>query len=140
MLTAILVPIFICVVLPVAIVWIVFFFLRQKNNNKTQIILESIKSNPNLDVEKLIKSMNSPKKSPLQNLNGKLLRGSIFTLMGIAFAFLGIFSPEEDFIFGSWFFCGTLSAVGIGFLITYWFAYKHLSQAEKEFFSENVND
>ena len=136
MLTEILVPIFVCVVLPIAIVWIVFFTIRQKNKNETQIILEALKSNPDLDPERLINSFRRPKRTPMQYLSRKLLRGCIFTLMGITFALLGLFSPEEDFIFGCWFFCGILSAVGIGFLVTYVFEYKNLDRMGKDYSSE----
>lgn len=133
MLTEILVPIFVCVILPVAIVWIVFYSIQKRNANETQIILESLRTHPEADAEKLIKLMKRPLKAPWQDLNRKLLRGSIFTLMGIAFAFLGIFCENEELVFGNWVFCGVLSAVGIGFLITYWFAYRHIDKSEKEY-------
>ncbi|MCH5231404.1 MAG: hypothetical protein J1F43_06370 [Muribaculaceae bacterium] len=142
MLTSILVPIFVCVVLPVAVIWIVCYTLQQKSNNETQILLEAIKNNPSVDSEKLIKSFRKVKgaRPPMENLSRKLLRGTIYTLMGIAFAFMGAFFPGEDFLLGSWFLCGMLSAVGIGFLITYFFAYKNLAKIEKDYYSSRENE
>lgn len=140
MLTEILVPIFVCVVLPVAIVWIVFYSITTKNNNETSVILEAIKSNPKLNTEKLINSFRNSRQTPMQTLMRKLLRGLIYTLMAIAFAFLAAFCPDEDFMFANWFFCGILGAIGVGFLITYWFAYKNFDKIEKEFSAEKTDD
>lgn len=140
MLTSILVPIFVCVVLPVAIVWIVFYSTRNRNNNQTQIILEALRSNPDLDANKLIRNLRDPRKTPMQYLNKRLLIGSIFTLIGITFALLSIFSPDEDFILVSWFFCGIFGSIGIGYLISYGFAYKNLDRMEKEYSSISGNE
>lgn len=128
------VPISICVVLPVLIVWIVFRSIINKTNKNSEIIIEAIRNNPTIDTEKLIETMKRPEKTPWESLSRKLLRGCIFTLIGVAFAFFGAFLPEEDINTGCWVVCGTFGAVGIGFLITYWFAYKHIDQltAEKE--------
>lgn len=133
--TAILIPIFVCVVLPVSIIWIVYRFLINKTNKKTEIILEAIKNNPGIDTEKLVESLKSEEITPWESLNRKLLRGSIFTLIGIAFVLIAIFCPDDDAA-EMWVVAGISGAIGIGFLITYFFAYKHIDKlvAEKERF------
>ena len=129
---AIVIPLAICVVLPVAIVWIVFYFINQRNKMQSRIVLESLKANPNIDTDKLISALQTPTRGPWEKLSRKLLRGSIFTLTGIAFIFLGAFSQEGDEGFGCWVVAGVCLAVGIGFLITYWFAYSHRNELSRE--------
>lgn len=131
----VIVPIFICVILPIGIVWIVFNASNNKTNRQTEVILEALKRNPNVDSEKLIDLFAKRDSTPWVSLNRKLLRGVIFTLMGIAFALIAIFlSEEEGAAYGCWVVCGCLGSVGIGFLISYWFGYKHIDKfiAERE--------
>lgn len=129
--TAIVIPICVCVILPIVIVWIVFNSINNRTNRQTEIVLEALKCNPNVDSEKLLESLKKREYTLWESLNRKLLRGGIFTLMGIAFALLAIFFPEEE-AFGCWVVCGCLGAVGIGFLISYWFSYVNIDKFEAE--------
>ena len=133
--TAIVIPICVCVILPIVIVWIVFNSINNRYNRQTEVILEALKVNPNVDSEKLIESLRKKDRTVWEDLNRKLLRGVIFTLMGIAFALLAIFLPEDEGAsYGCWVVCGCLGSVGIGFLISYWFGYVHIDKfiAERE--------
>ena len=130
--SAIIIPVCICVILPIVIIWIVFNSINNRTNRQSDIILEAIKANPNVDSEKLIESFQKKEATPWMSLNRKLLRGSIFTLMGIAFALLAIFFPDADTTFGCWVVCGCVGAVGIGFLISYWFGYAHIDKFMEE--------
>lgn len=132
---AVIIPICICVILPIVIVWIVFNSINNRYNRQTEVILEALKVNPNVDSEKLIESLRKKDRTVWEDLNRKLLRGVIFTLMGIAFALLAIFLPEDEGAsYGCWVVCGCLGSVGIGFLISYWFGYVHIDKfiAERE--------
>ena len=60
-LTGLLVPIFICVVLPVAIVFIVSWVKMNGDNKRAQVILKAIESNNNIDADKLAESLRKPK-------------------------------------------------------------------------------
>lgn len=129
---AIVIPLGICVVLPIVIVWIVFRSLSNRTNRQTEVILESIRNNPNLDVSILLETISSKTNTPWVSVTRKLLRGCIFTFIGIAFALIASLIAEEDVIFGCWVICGVFGAIGISFLITYWFAYRHINQLEEE--------
>ena len=122
----IVIPVSICVILPIIIVWIVFNFLNNRTNRQSDIILEVIKNNPNIDTEKLLQSLKKTELTPLDYVNRKLLRGCIFTLLGITFALISALVPENDEVLGCWVACGVFGSVGIGFLISYWFGYKHI--------------
>ena len=133
----ILVPIFICVVLPVAIVWIVFRYINNKTNRQTEVILAAIQTNPNVDAEKLIETLRKKDRSPIEIINRKLLRGSIFTLIGVAFALIASLGDVDEVETGCWVVCGVCGAIGIGFLISYIFLITHKAVLNKENRADN---
>lgn len=87
--TEILVPIFICVVLPVSIVLIVFLTKAYQSREQTKILMKAMEVNPNIDTDRLAESLRKRERTPLQVLNLRLLRGCIFTLIGIGLIVCG---------------------------------------------------
>lgn len=123
--TSILVPVFVCVILPIAVVLITSLSKMNAENKRTQIIIKAIEANKDVDTDKLIESLKKPQKSNREILNGRLLRGCIFSFIGIVFAIEGIvstaigteFRPETDtipFILG-----GIALSIGISYLIVW---------------------
>lgn len=123
----VLVPIFICVVLPVTIVWLISRTRQNETNRKAEIMLKAIESGVPVDMSQFepSKKQMSPrtiKQDLLDKLNGACITG----LMGIGFLTLGILRTM-DWEFGRNMFLnkfwlpagGVLLAVGIGLLITY---------------------
>ncbi len=136
----ILVPIFCGCVLPIAIVLIVA--LRKSNvvNKRSEILIRAIEANKEVDTDKLIEAMKEPKKSPREVLYARLLRGCMFSLIGLVLIIIGIvgaaaginFCDEDDvaalFIFG-----GISLAIGISYLIVYYITRNQiLPEEEKE--------
>ncbi len=134
----ILVPIFCGCVLPIAIVLIVA--LRKSNvvNKRSEILIRAIEANKEVDTDKLIDAMKEPKKSPQEVLNARLLRGCMFSLIGVVLIIIGIvglasgesFSDDEvstPFIFG-----GISLAIGSSYLIVYYITRKQTIPGEKE--------
>mgnify|MGYP004463805203 FL=1 len=123
----ILIPIGVVVVLPVAIVAIVFKSALASERNRKEIILAALEKNPNLDVEDLVKRMKKSNKLIKEKLLARLERGCLCCLMGVAFMvlyfFLGV--QGEDFItvVGA-----ALIAIGIAFLISYFVGRRMLAQ------------
>lgn len=130
-----LVPIGVAVVLPVAIVAIVFKSALASDRNRKEIILAALEKNPNLDVEDLVKRMKKSNKLIKEKLLARLERGCGSCLMGVAFMvlyfFLGV--QGEDFItvVGA-----ALIAIGIAFLISYFVGRRMLA---KEMEAEQQN-
>ena len=123
----ILIPIFICVVLPVTIVWLISRTRQNETNRKAEIMLKAIESGVPVDMSQFepAKKQMSPKtikQDLLDKLNGACITG----LMGIGFLTLGILHTL-DCEFGRNMFLnkfwlpagGVLLSVGIGLLITY---------------------
>lgn len=134
----ILIPIGVAVVLPVAIVAIVFKSALASDRNRKEIILAALEKNPNLDVEDLVKRMKKSNKLIKEKLLARLEHGCLCCLMGVAFMllyfFLGV--QGEDFItvVGA-----ALIAIGIAFLISYFVGRRMLAKemlAEERYMNE----
>ncbi len=133
-----LVPIFVCVVLPVAVVLITSLAKMNSENKRTQIIIKAIEANKDVDTDKLIESLKKPQKTAREILNGRLLRGCMYTLFGIALAIVGIVNLATGsevsadpvtipFIFG-----GASLAIGISYLIVWQVTRKQVDSSEEK--------
>ena len=123
------------VVLPVAIVAIVFKSALASERNRKEIILAALEKNPNLDVEDLVKRMKKSNKLIKEKLLARLERGCLCCLMGVAFMvlyfFLGVQGEDLIVVVGA-----ALIAIGIAFLISYFVGRRMLA---KEMEAEQQN-
>jgi hypothetical protein len=120
----ILVPIFICVVLPVAVVFIVGRAKQNETNRKTEVMLRAIEAGVQLDPS--IFASDAPRKKSLkEDMVDKLTGACITGLMGFGFLTIyvikQIFPGSIHFAFsGILPFAGVVMlAVGIGLFISY---------------------
>jgi len=131
-----LVPIFICVVLPVAIVFIVSRSVTNRENIRAEILIKSIEANNGMDADKLAESLRKPVKTARELLNIRLLRGCLFTLVGIACAIFGIYIqlslPKSNFQIFAYLGCAMLSAIGISYLIVYFITRKQVGDTDSK--------
>ena len=131
-----LVPIAICVVLPIAIVWMTTRTRIKRDNLRKEIILAAMEKNSDIDIEEMTKKLNRPRKLLKEKLIMRLLYGSIFFGFGIltyvALAvYMCIFRPDKDmFVVLSPLAVPSL-AVGIAFLINF-FVGKNMLAKEME--------
>lgn len=137
-LVQLLVPLGVAVVLPVAIVAIVFRSALASERNRKEIVLAVLEKNPDIDVEQLMKNLKKSEKLIKEKLLARLERGCLCCLMGVAFMvlyfFLGV--QGEDFItvVGA-----ALIAIGIAFLISYFVGRRMLAKemlAEERYMNE----
>lgn len=125
-LVEILIPIGVAVVLPVAIVAIVFKSALASDRNRKEIILAALEKNPNLDVEDLVKRMKKSEKLIKEKLLARLERGCLCCLMGVAFVLLYFFlSVQNEFLIITG---AALIAIGIAFLVSYFVGRRMLAQ------------
>lgn len=140
-LVQLLVPISICVVLPVMIVWIVAKARAQEINKRTEVILAAIEKNSDLDVDKFFQKMSPEKHTIKERLLAKHQKGLIMTVIGGSgligcIAWL-LFLPYDVFmVFVMSVVFVALLAVGIGFFVNYKVGKKML---EKEMQAELDN-
>ena len=125
------------VILPVAIVAIVFKSALASERNRKEIILAALEKNPNLDVEDLVKRMKKSNKLIKEKLIARLERGCACCLMGVAFLLLYFFEfmgrTDVPLIMGP-----ALIAIGIAFLVSYFVGRRMLAQ-EMEAEEQNMN-
>lgn len=133
-LVQLLVPIGVTVVLPVLIVWIIFRTQINRDNKNAEIIIKAIESNSGIDADRLVEALGKRKKTPTELLQARLLRGCIFTFIGVAGAiFAGTMAynmPEEHLQYPALIVTGISLAIGIAYLIVYFVTRKNLDKKE----------
>ena len=130
----ILIPIGVAVVLPVAIVAIVFKSALASERNRKEIVLAVLEKNPDIDVEQLMKNLKKSDKLIKEKLLARLERGCLCCLMGVAFVLLYFFlSVQNEFLIITG---AALIAVGIAFLVSYFVGRRMLA---KEMEAEQQN-
>lgn len=129
-----LIPIFICVVLPISIVAIVFRASINSDNKRAQVLIKAIESNCGIDADKLAEALRKPKKSDREILNLRLLRGCIFSFLGLGFFVVAILSLasktslyyDPAYLPFSLIICIPSLAIGISYLIVYFLTRKQV--------------
>lgn len=117
-------PICICCILPVTIVWLICRRWINNDNRRADVLIEAIKTYNGMDIDHLVETLAKPNKTPAELLNLRLLRGCIFTLVGLALTVVcvviclncgGMTDPAGIFMV-----LGAVSvAIGVSYLITY---------------------
>lgn len=135
-LVQLLVPIGVAVVLPIAVVAIVFKSAMASERNRKEIVLAALEKNPDIDVELLMKNLKKSEKLIKEKLLANLQHGSLCCLMGVAFVLLYFFlSMQKEILI----IAGTvLIAIGIAFLVSY-FVGRRMLEKEMEAEEQNMN-
>lgn len=131
----VLVPIFVCVVLPVSIVLIVSLRKWNSDNKRAEILTRAIESGREVDTERLVESFRDAKNrlyTEKDVLYARLLRGCTCSLIGIALgialvisSFTGIFLDSD--LYAILLIGGLIClAVGIAYLIVYFVTRKEV--------------
>ena len=130
----VLLPICVCVVLPVLIVLIVGLVRKNETNRKAEIMLKAIENGVTIDPE-LIMAKKKKKGSIKQDLMDKLTGACITSLMGVAFIVLALVNAYAGGISFNFFPSSyvpvagaVLLAVGIGLFISYFVSKKMLAK------------
>lgn len=126
----ILVPIFVCVVLPVAIVAIVFAAAINNDNKRAKVLIKAIESNCGIDADKLAEALQKPKKTAREILNLRLMRSCIFSFLGLALCIIGAVSfymKAHHQLISFPLLLGALSlAIGLSYLVVYFVTRKQI--------------
>ena len=139
-------PIAVCCVLPIMVVWLIVRRNMNETNQRTQIVLAAIEKNPEMDIEEIMKKISPKPKLLKEKLLTKLLWGSLATLLGIGLIGLGAWlgyvgggGTDDPFVS----VCFGLIALGVGiaFLVNYFVGKKMLvkeMEAEEKSVTEQV--
>ena len=123
------IPVAICVVLPIVITAIVAKLKMNRDNKRTEIIIKAIESNVGVDTDKLVESLNQPQMSVREIQNRRLLRGCLFSLLGLVCIITACFGMPvaQSILMGAGFI-----AVGASYMIVYFVARKESRTPEDE--------
>ncbi len=130
--SATLIPIFVGFMLPVAIVAIVFAAAMNSDNKRAKVLIKAIESNCVIDADKLAEALQKPKKTAIEILNCRLLRGCIFSFIGFALCIVGIVSLcmgkefSTDPVTVPLVFGGISLAIGLSYLVVYFVTRKQI--------------
>ena len=124
----IIVPIGVCVVLPVMVVWLVFRSRNHIVDRKAEVLLKAIENGQDIDPEMFASDDRSKrtKRSLKMNLLGKLQAGIILVIMGAVLVAGAMVIPGKDSLF---IIASILLAIGIGFCVAF-FVGKKWMEAE----------
>ena len=141
----ILIPLGVCVVLPVLIVWIIARTRKNETDRKAEVMLKAIEAGATVDMNQF----NTEKKAPKtikQELLEKLNGACITSLMGVAFLALSLWNefghglPDDLFMEDLLPVAGcVMLAVGVGLFISYFTGKRLLAkdiEAEEKKLSE----
>ena len=126
----IIVPIGICVVLPVMLVWLVTRVRRNEIEKKTEVMLKAIESGATIDSD-LFKEAPKKRKSTKERLLNRLICGCAASIIGAALTAIGIIpwmTLEDDTFAPLLIFGGISLAVGIALFIGFFVGRKMLSK------------
>lgn len=122
----ILVPLGICLVLPVMIVWLVMRTRQNEMNRKTEIMLKAIESGATIDPE-FFKPQRKGQKTIKERLLGRLAWASSLSMIGIAFLITSLVTgnncDQDDLIIG-----GILLAIGLALFVVFFVGKKMLAK------------
>lgn len=132
----ILIPLGVCVVLPVLVVWLVMRKKTNETNRRTEVMLAAIEKGSDVNAEKLLglfdktgKPTKTTRTALKERLMGKLLASFILMGIGIAFSIYALLmsiqggSNTNDLAAYS-FVSAVLLLVGVAFLISYFISRK----------------
>lgn len=122
------------VLLPALIVWILTRATTNKDNKNAEIIIKAIENNSIVDTDKLVKALSKRGKTPRHLLYLRLLRGCIFTFIGLAIAICIAIKacslPEVHLRYSSMLFSGISLAIGLAYLVVYFVTRKSVKDED----------
>ena len=136
-LVPLLVPLGVCVVLPVMIVWLTTRSKIIADKLRAQIILEAIRNNPNVDPKELAEMFKPATKSEKEILNKRLQRGTVCSFLGLGgiigsllISYFGFFTSEDLMV--AIFLSVIVLAVGVGSLVTFFYQRKQVANNDPQ--------
>ena len=131
------VPIGICVILPIIIVWLNMRRKTNETNRRTEVLLAAIEKNPDLDMEDFIRKMNPKTKTTKERLMNRLLWGLVFIAIGTSLLLSDIYVYTTGGVIGpvDLFTSGCLLLIGISFVAVFFISKRMLAkeiEAEEE--------
>ena len=131
-------PVAVCVILPVLIVFIIGRVRKNETDRKAEIMLKALENGATIDPD-FFKPAKKKKKGIKQDLLEKLNGGLITGLIGLAFLLLYFLGAIDNSFSKFLPFAGAMMlAVGIGLLVSYYVGKKMLAKEIEEEEKQNL--
>lgn len=119
------IPICICVVLPVMIVWLVTRAKTKRTEKKMDVLVKAIENGADVNPDMLVDASEGKPRSVKMELVNKLGTGVMLSLMGLVFIVLAACNVHA---FPAWgYYAGVpILTVGIGNLVSYFYGMKFM--------------
>ena len=132
-LVQLLIPIFVCCVLPIMVVWLTLRNKKNETDKRTQIVLAAIEKNPEMDIQELLKKMAPKEKLLKEKLLEKLQTGCLATIVGVALLGVSFYidcmgGMKTSKLHMMYIGGGICMAVGIAYLVSYFLGKKMLAK------------
>lgn len=126
----VLIPIGICVVLPIIIVWLNMRRKTNETNRRTEVLLAAIEKNPDLDMEDLIRKMNPKTKTTKERLMSRLLWGLVFIAIGASTLLSALYQDYQGSLVYLPIYSGggCLLLIGISFVAVFFISKRMLAK------------
>ncbi|MGM9735225.1 MAG: DUF6249 domain-containing protein [Candidatus Cryptobacteroides sp.] len=122
-LVELLIPLGVCVVLPVMIVWLVTRVKSKSIDKKTDVLMRALENGQEVDTSLLIEKKGGVPKNIKMELLQKLQVAVVFSVLGIALIVLsvtGVMGDNAGVGFPVFLLCGVIfAAIGIGNAVSY---------------------
>ena len=127
-----LIPLGICVVLPIMSIWLVMRNKTNETNKRTEVLLAAIEKNPDMDMEDFIRKMNPKTKTTKERLMGRLLWGLVFIAIGTSLLLSALYQDYQggaalDY-FPIYSGSGCLLLIGISFVTVFFISKRMLAK------------
>lgn len=127
-----LIPLGICVVLPIMSIWLVMRNKTNETNKRTEVLLAAIEKNPDMDMEDFIRKMNPKTKTTKERLMGRLLWGLVFIAIGTSLLLSALYQDYQggaalDY-FPIYSGSGCLLLIGISFVAVFFISKRMLAK------------
>ena len=124
------VPLGVCVIMPVMIVWLTTRCEINRQKCKADILMKAIEAGKAIDTDKLTNALTKQSRTPKEVLNLRLLRGCIFSLIGAFLVALSLIPAFDIEIITP---AGISLSIGIAYLIVYFVTRKEINaSAERD--------
>ena len=127
-----LIPLGICVVLPIMSIWLVMRNKTNETNKRTEVLLAAIEKNPDMDMEDFIRKMNPKTKTTKERLMNRLLWGLVFIAIGTSLLLSALYQDYQggaalDY-FPIYSGSGCLLLIGISFVAVFFISKRMLAK------------
>ena len=128
----VIIPLGICVVLPVACVCLFVYMKNHEINKRTEILLAAIEKNVDIDVDVFFRKLADSQQTLKERILKKLTQGLLFSAVGLGLLCVSVWRLFDGFATDLWYVILFIAAIslfiGISYIIVYVISKKELAK------------